>query len=621
MAVSQCPSPQRPSDSLASASATPPLSETACLIGLLDALPHAVAIFDLHLFCVHTNAAFAQITGLRIASHGGRSLATLLPGAAAQLEKSIRRSLVDGATILDQPLDEPLKARDAKGSHRWLLSVKPLEEQTPDGLIAGVIVQLRDAKHDTGQAIRAVETQSRRLLDNLFTFVGLLTPDGTVVDANRAPLEAGGISIEDVRGKKLWETYWFCHDPYLQARLQLSVEAAMHGEVLRYDMLVRMKDDTRMSVDFMLAPLRNDAGEITHLVPSAIDISDRKRSEAALRQSEEQFRCVVEAAPDGLAMIDHEGRLTLVNSSTEKMFGYPREELLGQPIEMLMPERCRGTYPDLRSAYMNAPTSRDMAGRRELYAMRKDGSEFPVEIGLIALSTAGGEHVLAAISDVTQRKADQGILENALSEKTVLLNEVHHRVKNNLQVVCSLLSLQARTAKPEARVMLEDSQARVKTMALLHQLLYERSDFSRVELGQYLRRLGSLLRELLGEARSRVTLQIETGDSDIQMDLQRSVPCGLLINELVTNAIKHAFPGGRHGKILVHAELVSPALARIVVSDDGIGVPPDLQLGAMPSLGFQLIPLFVDQLGGDLRLIRENGSRFELYFKPGLGRD
>jgi PAS domain S-box-containing protein len=710
------------------------------------ALPHGVAIFDQHLRCTHLNQAFAQLGSHDAPAQPGGTLRELLPGSLADIEAPIRQALADGSSIVDEAI------RIDDNTQHWRLSITPVGDQASTGAVSAVVVQLRNTLTalETDHAVRAAEAQSRRVLDNLFAFVGLLTPDGTIIDANRAPLEAGGLTRQDVCGKKIWDAYWFSHDPYLQARMRLVVEAASRGEVSRCDLVVRMKNDTRMTIDFMIAPLHNDAGQITHLVPSAIDISGRAVSEEALRQSEERFRCVVEAAPDGLAMVDRDGRLALVNSGMERMFGYPREELIGQPIEMLMPERYRRAHPGLRGAYMaapttremagrrelyalrkdgsefpveiglnalnivggehvlaaivdvtkrkadeealrqseerfrcvveaapdglamvdregrlalvnsgmermfgypreellghslemlmperyrnshpalrtgymQAPTTRDMAGRRELYALRKDGSEFPVEIGLNALNIVGGEHVLAAIVDVTKRKADQARLEKALHEKTALLNEVHHRVKNNLQVVCSLLSLQARTAPAEARVMLEDSQARVKAMALIHQLLYERSDFSSVDLGVYLQRLSSLLRELLGAARSRISLRVNVSEAAITMDLQRSVPCGLLVNELVTNAIKHAFPDGRNGDIMVHAELLTPSLARIMVSDNGIGVPPDIEPGFVSkSLGFQLIPLFVDQLGGELRLIRESGSRFELYFKPGMERN
>ncbi|MEC5386613.1 PAS domain S-box protein [Uliginosibacterium sp. H3] len=722
---------------------------SAYLLHLLAALPHPVAIFDTGLHCVHLNEAFARLSPPGSDIRVGHAVDQLLLRMSAQLAALVRQCLNNGTAITDQAIDIP--HADERARH-WRLAIAPCKATTPEGEVAAVIVQLHPLQidHETHKALRAAEAQARRVLDNLFTFVGLLTPDGTVIDANRAPLEAGGLTLEEVRGRKLWDTYWFSHDPQLQARLQASTDAAAQGKPARYDITVRMKDDTRMPIEFMLAPLRNDDGVITHLVPSAIDISSRTHSAEALRQSEERFRCVVEAAPDGLAMVDRNGRLALVNSGMERMFGYPREELLGQPIEMLIPERYRKGHPGLRGAYMNAPTTRDMAGRRELYALRKDGSEFPVEIGLNALSTVGGEHVLAAIVDVTKRKADeealrrseerfrcvveaapdglamvdrdghlalvnsgmerlfgypreellgqpiemlmperyrnahhglrsaymtapttrdmagrrelyarrrdgsefpveiglnalntvggehvlaaivdmtrrkadQAIIQTALDEKTVLLNEVHHRVKNNLQVVCSLLSLQARTASEDARGMLEDSQRRVKAMALIHQLLYERSDFSTVDLSLYLRRLVSLMHEVLGEARARVRLQVDTSAADIHMDLQRSVPCGLLVNELLTNAIKHGFPDGRSGEILLTTELLGPDQARIVISDNGVGIPPDITPGDVSkSLGFQLIPLFVDQLGGELRLIRDQGSRFELYFKPGLGRD
>ncbi|MFT3733705.1 MAG: PAS domain S-box protein [Rhodocyclaceae bacterium] len=582
---------------------------------LIDALPFAAALLTPDLRIRHSNAPLTRLTGLPRDECMGHSISEVLHTDPTTMQTLLQRALHAGQAVIDHPVG--LHSKRGPDEHAfWLLSLHPLPAH--DGLEAGLLLLLRDVQQDSAQAIHAAEMKSRRVLDTLFAFVGLMTPDGTVLDANLAPLQAAGISIDDVRGKKVWDTYWFCHDPALQESMRIAVKAAERGEVSRYDMVVRMKDDSRMAIDFMLAPLRNEMGQITHLVPSAIDISARKSGEEALSRSEERFRCVVEAAPDGLAMVNRDGRLALVNSGMERLFGYSRQEMIGQPIEMLMPERYRGRHVGLRSSYMQAPTTRDMAGRRELYARRKDGSEFPVEIGLNALTTAGGEHVLATIADVTTRKADQALLERAVTEKTALLNEVHHRVKNNLQVICSLLNLQARTAASEAKAVLDDSQNRVKAMALIHQLLYERSDFSSVQLSVYLGRLASLLREALGEARSRVTVNVNLGNADISMDLQRSVPCGLLVNELVTNAIKHAFPDDRHGSITIRAELVSDKRARIVVEDDGIGVPPHIEIGHVRSLGFQLMPLLVDQLGGELLLLRDKGSRFELYFTPGL---
>lgn len=351
-----------------------------------------------------------------------------------------------------------------------------------------------------------------------------------------------------------------------------------------------MGEDQRITVDLMLMPLRDNDGTITHLIASSVDISDRKAGEEALQLPERRFRQVVESAPDGMAMVGMDSRMVLVNASMEALFGYRREEMLGQRVEMLMPERYRAVHGGLFGGYMRQPEARDMAGRRELYARRKDGSEFPVEIGLNPISTSGETMVLATIQDVTTRKAYRELIEKALAEKTVLLNEIHHRVKNNLQVISSLLSLQARAAGVEVAAALTESQRRVKTMALIHQLLYEHNDYPRVDLGEYLRRMCRLLAESFTEARHRVEVRFESPDGGMTLDLQRAVPCGLLVNELVTNAIKHAFPEGHHGTITVAVARLERGDYRISVVDDGVGIPDGLEPGRSKSLGFQLIP-------------------------------
>ncbi|GAA5175321.1 hypothetical protein GCM10025771_07130 [Niveibacterium umoris] len=338
----------------------------------------------------------------------------------------------------------------------------------------------------------------------------------------------------------------------------------------------------------------------------------------ALRESEARFRLVVEAAPDGLAMVDAQGCMQLVNSKMEVLFGYGRADMLGQPIDMLMPERSRARHPGLMRGFFANPSVRDMANRRELFARRKDGSEFPVEIGLNPIPASQGQLVLASIADVTARKAAQAQIERALAEKIALLDEVHHRVKNNLQVVSSLLNLQTRNAPPEAQALLIESQRRVRAMALIHQLLYERRDFSEVDLAAYLQRLAALLRESMMRGRAGLTLHVDC-DTAVVLDLQRAVPCGLLVNELVTNAIKHAFPDGRTGTVAIALHADADGAAHLVVADDGVGVPAHIEPGAASSIGFQLVPLLVDQLQGKFTLQRGHGTRFDIVLKAERG--
>lgn len=337
---------------------------------------------------------------------------------------------------------------------------------------------------------------------------------------------------------------------------------------------------------------------------------------------EDSFRRVVEWAPSAMVMIDQDGVIVLVNTQTERMFDYGREALVGQSIEMLVPERFRGKHKQFRRGFFDDPQPRPMGIGRDLFGCRADGSEFPVEIGLNPIDTEGGVMVLASIIDITERRRAQQRLEDALLEKTVLLNEVHHRVKNNLQVITSLLNLQSDFAgDTRVRAILAESCGRVRAMALTHQLLYERKDFSRLDLGDYLDRLVQSIRGTYRAAGGRISLLLELPADGVQLDLERTIPCGLLVNELVTNAFKHAFPNEREGQIVIRLIEDPPGQITFSVYDDGVGLPTEETLAQSSSLGLQLVQLFVEQLHGELRIDRTTGSRFSVTFPRLLERE
>ena len=334
---------------------------------------------------------------------------------------------------------------------------------------------------------------------------------------------------------------------------------------------------------------------------------------------EDSFRRVVEWAPSAMVMIDSDGIMVLVNAQTERMFNYERAALIGQPVEMLVPARFRHHHMAYRTGFFGDSKPRPMGVGRDLAGCRADGSEFPVEIGLNPIDTEAGIMVLASIIDITERQRAQQRLEDALREKTVLLNEVHHRVKNNLQVITSLLNLQAdHAADPRLRAMLAESCGRVKAMALTHQLLYERKDFSRLDLGEYLERLMRSIRATYRGTGERIKLRLMLPAKSVPLDLERTIPCGLLLNELVTNSYKHAFPGERCGEILIELSEDGDGLVRFSIADDGIGLPPESELASHASLGLQLVPLLVEQLHGTLEIMRENGTQFCVCFPINL---
>lgn len=211
-------------------------------------------------------------------------------------------------------------------------------------------------------------------------------------------------------------------------------------------------------------------------------------------------------------------------------------------------------------------------------------------------------------------------LRESLHEKEVLLREVHHRVKNNLQVIASLLSLQGRYLGDEAsRAMLEESQGRIHSIALVHEALYQSGDVARICLGAYLRTLTQHLLDSWGGVSGRVTVQVDVSPLDVPIDA--AMPCGLIVNELVTNAFKHAFPGDRAGVVRVSVQPLPPDRTVLAVADDGAGLPETVQLDRSGGLGLELVATLARQLRGTVRVARRAGTTVEVTLPGTLGDD
>jgi PAS domain S-box-containing protein len=325
----------------------------------------------------------------------------------------------------------------------------------------------------------------------------------------------------------------------------------------------------------------------------------------------ERFRRVVEATPTAMVMIDRAGRIEMVNTQTERVFGYSRTELVGQPMEMLVPERFRGRHPGLRTTFDDDPRTRPMGAGRDLYGLRKDGSEFAVEIGLNPIETDEGTMVLSAIVDISTRKREEARVLAALKEKDILLGEIHHRVKNNLQIVDSLLGLQSGTVDDTGlQDILRESQNRIKSMAFIHQILYQSNDFARIDFGNFLDTLVPTLVSSYGADPDRIAVAISA--IEVRLPVSVAIPCGLLVNELVSNALKHAFPGDRTGEIRIDLGNAADGQIRLSVEDNGVGIPDDLDLDQTATLGLQLVMLLTDQIGGEIVIHRSNPTRFGL---------
>ena len=370
------------------------------------------------------------------------------------------------------------------------------------------------------------------------------------------------------------------------------------------DLYALRKDGSEFPVEIGLNPIDTEDGPM--VLAAIVDISERKRLA-------ERFRRVVEAAPNAMVMINAAGRIEMVNAQAELVFGYARTELLGRSVDMLVPDRFGDQQPGSRDWFVAEPTARPMAAGRELYARRKDGSDFPVEIGLNPIETEDGPMVLSAIVDISDRKQKEAGIRAALQEKDVLLGEIHHRVKNNLQLVCSLLDLQSgRISDPAALDMLRDGQNRIRSMALIHQTLYESKDFAEVNFGHFLDTLVPMLIASYGINVDRIALSIDA--EQVLLPIGSAIPCGLAVNELISNALKHAFRPSDGGEIKVGLKRAAGGAVILSVSDTGVGVPEHVNMTDTGTFGLQLVSLLADQLGGAATMQRSNPTRFTLQF-------
>ncbi len=347
-----------------------------------------------------------------------------------------------------------------------------------------------------------------------------------------------------------------------------------------------------------------------------MDITKRKKAE-------EKFHGLLEFAPDAIVIVDHAGKIVLVNSQTEQLFGYNREELLGGSVEMLMPERFRRDHGSQRNDFISKPYPRPMGEGMELFGVRKDGAEIPVEISLSPLETEEGMLVMSAIRNITKRKQAEEKIKASLREKEVLLKEIHHRVKNNLQVISSLLKLQSKYIKDKRVIELfNESQQRVKSMALIHEELYKSADLARIKFASYVQSIADHLVRSYGAKSNTIDLKIDI--DELQLDVDRAVPCGLIINELVTNSLKYAFPpewragtGHRPCEISIDMHASDDGHLLLKISDNGVGLPEGLDFRHSESLGLQLVTTLTEQLRGSIDCRNAQGTEFEISFDAG----
>jgi PAS domain S-box-containing protein len=340
------------------------------------------------------------------------------------------------------------------------------------------------------------------------------------------------------------------------------------------------------------------------LLISSRDITRQKKAEEAQKESEERLRRISEGAFEGIGITEN-GRVIDANSRMAEILGYELSEIVGRQIIDFVTPASRDLVTLMQEE--------EYRGVYEHEAVRKDGSIISVEVRGNETLYKGRSVRITTIRDVTDRKRVEEKLRGALEEKEVLLKEIRHRVKTNLQSVLGLLDFQSSgITDGETRRAFRESQNRILTMALIHEKLYEMDNLSRIDFEEF---TGSLINHLAKTyAACERGISIQYSAAGVRLNVDTSVPCGLIINELVTNALEHAFDGRIGGEVRVDLSQGEDGNVALTISDGGTGLSEEAVSPERGKLGLLLVHSLVDQLSGSMEISRQDGTAFRIEF-------
>lgn len=386
------------------------------------------------------------------------------------------------------------------------------------------------------------------------------------------------------------------------------------GEHVRHvETVQRRKRGTPIDVSLTVSPVKDADGVVIGASSIARDITARKRTEAALRESEARFHMMADTAPVMVWMAGPDGRCTFVNKRWLEFTGRSLDDELGNDwISGLHPsdaERCQKSY--LGSFKTEQPFSME-------YRLQRFDAKYRwvLDTGVPFFEPDGrfGGYIGTCV-DMTERKEMEDRLRKALKDKESLLREVHHRVKNNLQIISSLLNLQVSSIKdPQTAQLFRECQVRITSIALLHDTLHRSDNLSRIAMSEYMRSLiGHLFRSYgVDSGRIQVNLQLD----EVEFDIDTGLTCGLILDELVSNCLKHAFDDRRRGCITISLQAHADSTYSLRVSDDGVGMPKDGVLNNPDSLGLELVGLMAEKLDGAVTVQSGQGTEWQVRFHP-----
>jgi PAS domain S-box-containing protein len=423
--------------------------------------------------------------------------------------------------------------------------------------------------------------------------------DLRLVDVNDAFLDFSGYTREEILGKVPSSLGLIQTGEALSAIVQ---QLRAGGEPPPFESAYRTRNgETGVNLHAIKAiTIRG----IVHLLAMSLDITDRKRSS----EKANQLAAIVQSSEDAIIGKDLQGMITSWNPGAERIYGYREAEALGRPIAMLMPP----DREDEGEEIIRRIRAGDHIEHYEAVRRTRSGGMLLMSLTMSPVRDADGKIIAVSTiaRDITEKKRAEDAIRRSLREKDILLKEIHHRVKNNLQIISSLLNLQSSRYQDNGILKaFDESQRRVRTMAMVHEQLYRSENFASVDFGENLRRITMELASAYGRTGIRLDLNIEP----VTLSIDSAIPCGLIANELLSNALKHAFPDGRDGTITITLRMIGAEMAQLAISDDGVGFPEGKRPSGTPTtLGMTLVTSLAEQIDGSLTCSPSPGCTFTL---------
>lgn len=558
------------------------------------------------------NRRFRSLIGVRSDQLRGAPIETILTDHNGIDFAAIKKTVQDDRFLQFEASLAPLGGETVP----VFLSIRSLK--TAEGTLQGILCMVLEKEED-----RAVQSDLLSFYSSSTTFRGLLEPDGTLINVNPAFLEIVDEAEDEVIGQAIWDTPWWKSNEEIQTQLQDALPGLKPGESLGFQTVLYTFTGDKRYVNFKFQTVTDDDDRVVYIVVEGRDITGDRRMLESYQKSEQEYsrlaEDILDSTPTGLCILDSELNVVWMNDTTERYFNIQREEFVGENILDLIDSR-------LASMFENGEQYRDTL--LETYERNENVDKFlchitggenrderwleyssqPIQSGVYE----GGR--MEHYKDVTSLKQTQGELETTLREKETLLKEIHHRVKNNLQIISSLLSLQSKkTESAELKDAFEDSIHRIRSMAMIHEHLYQSENLDQVNFRVYIEDICEHLLETYGvKELIDVVLDVEP----VELNLDTSIACGLIINELLSNAIEHGSSEDGRNRVILSFGNPQGRMIRLQVTDFGEGYEDGPDMDSPDSMGLSIVRSLAEyELDGSIQFSGENGFQATVEFE------